>query len=200
MNKGVIYVMTTAVPGLIKIGRTQTKQYNTRMSFLEKNGYYNTVGLKRAFAIELNDYAEKEKLVHEVFSKHRVGDSELFALDFELVEQLLLAFDGKVIYPKDVDKEQRFDAVTASRTRDNLFNFYRKGLKNGDQITFFYDPTITATVIGEREVEYNGYPYKLSRISRELMEQMDRGNTSGAYQGSRYWCFNGVKLSQLKDR
>ena len=55
MSKGIIYVMTTAVSGLIKIGKTQTKQYPERMRFLEANGYYNVVGLKRLFAIEVAD-------------------------------------------------------------------------------------------------------------------------------------------------
>ena len=62
MSKGIIYVMTTAVSGLIKIGKTQTKQYSERMRFLEANGYYNVVGLKRLFAIEVADYSEKETL------------------------------------------------------------------------------------------------------------------------------------------
>jgi hypothetical protein len=197
MVKGVIYVMTTAVSGLIKIGRTQTKQFPERMRYLENNGYYNVVGLKRAFAIEVDDYDSKEALIHEVFAKHRVADSELFALDIDLVEQLLLAFDGKVIFPENINKEQRFDTIERIRTESNLFSFYRRGIKNGDIITFRYDETITATVIGEREVRYLGYEYKLSPLTRKIMEELGRGNKSGAYQGSQYWCFEGTKLSDI---
>lgn len=197
MVKGVIYVMTTAVSGLIKIGKTQTKQFPERMRYLENNGYYNVVGLKRAFAIEVDDYGSKEALLHEVFAKHRVADSELFALDIDLVEQLLLAFDGRVIFPENINKEQRFDAIEQIRTESNLFSFYRRGIKNGDIITFRYDKTITATVIGEREVRYLEYKYKLSPLTRKIMEELGRGNKSGAYQGSQYWCFDGVKLSDI---
>lgn len=197
MVKGVIYVMTTAVSGLIKIGRTQTKQFPERMRYLENNGYYNVVGLKRAFAIEVDDYDSKEALIHEVFAKHRVADSELFALDIDLVEQLLLAFDGKVIFPENINKEQRFDTIERIRTESNLFSFYRRGIKNSDIITFRYDETITATVIGEREVRYLGYEYKLSPLTRKIMEELGRGNKSGAYQGSQYWCFEGTKLSDI---
>lgn len=197
MSKGVIYVMTTAVSGLIKIGKTQTKQFPERMRYLENNGYYNVVGLKRAFAIEVDDYDSKEALLHEVFAKHRVADSELFALDIDLVEQLLLAFDGKVIFPENINKEQRFDTIERIRTESNLFSFYRRGIKKGDIITFRYDETITATVIGEREVRYLGYEYKLSPLTRKIMEELGRGNKSGAYQGSQYWCFEGTKLSDI---
>ncbi len=53
MAKGIIYVMTTTVSGLVKIGKSGAKNYQERMRFLEANGYYNVAGLKRYFAIEL---------------------------------------------------------------------------------------------------------------------------------------------------
>ena len=46
MAKGIIYIMSTAVPGLIKIGKTGTSNYQERMRALEANGYYNVAGLK----------------------------------------------------------------------------------------------------------------------------------------------------------
>lgn len=199
MSKGAIYIMTTAVSGLIKIGKTQTKQYAERMRFLESNGYYNVSGLKRSFAIEVDDYDDKERLLHEVFAKHRVGDSELFALDAELVEQLLLAFEGTVIYPANVDKEVRFDDVAKSREDSNRFSFYRKGIQNGEQITFRYDNSIVATVVGEREVRYRDNVYKLSPLTRKIMEEQDRGNESGAYQGAQYWDYKGKRLARIPD-
>lgn len=67
--------------------------------------------------MELEDYDDKESLLHEIFSKHQVGNSELFALDQDLVRQLLLSFDGFVIYPDKVNKEKEFDVVTAARKR-----------------------------------------------------------------------------------
>ncbi len=199
MSKGVIYVMTTAVPGLIKIGKTQTKQFSKRMRHLENNGYYNVVGLRRAFAIEVDDYGDKEKLVHEVFAKHRVADSELFALDLELVEQLLLAFEGTVVFPENVNKEQRFDAVSKTRAESNYFSFYRIGLKNGDQISLCYDATITAKIVGEREVEYSGYIYKLTPLTRKIAEEIGKANKSESYRGAQYWCYNGVRLADMKN-
>ena len=100
--------MTTAVSGLVKIGKTGTANYQERMRFLEANGYYNVAGLKRYFAIELEDYDDKESLLHEIFGKHQVGNSELFALDQDLIRQLLLSFDGRVVYPEKVNKEKEF--------------------------------------------------------------------------------------------
>jgi len=197
--KGIIYIMTTAVSGLIKIGKTRTSNFQERMRFLETNGYYNVSGLRRYFAIELEDYEDKETLLQEIFGKHQVGNSELFALDEELVKQLLLSFEGKVIFPKNVDKEKEFDEVSESRKQSKLFSFYRKGLKDGDIITFIDDENITAKVCGERDVEFEGQKYKLSPLTRKLYEQMGKLNNSGAYQGARYFTYKGKKLTDLPD-
>lgn len=118
MPKGIIYVMTTVVPGLVKIGKTGTNNFENRMYNLEKNGYSNVVGLKRHFAIEVEDYDEKELLLGDIFSKSRVENTELFALDVNLVVQLLSSFEGKQIYPENTTKDEVFDQ--ASDARDSM--------------------------------------------------------------------------------
>lgn len=197
--QGIIYIMTTAVSGLIKIGKTGTDNYQERMRNLEANGYYNVAGLKRFFAMELEDYAEKESLLHDIFNKHRVGESELFALDQELIRQLLLSFKGKIIYPENIDQEKEFDQVSEVRKQSNLFSFYKKGLKNGDEIVFKDDKNITAKVVGEREVEYEGQVWKLSPLAYKLYEQRGELNNSGAYAGANYFQYKGKKLRDLPD-
>jgi hypothetical protein len=199
MTKGIIYIMTTAVSGLIKIGQSGTDNYHERMRFLEANGYYNVSGLKRFFAMELDDYTEKERLLHEIFSKQQIGDSELFALDYDLVRQLLLSFEGNVVYPKDIKQDAEFDEVAKARRQGQLFSFYKKGLKIGDEIVFIDDKDIVVKVVGEREVEYSGQVWKLSPLTYKLFEQKGKLNASGAYQGASYFLFNGVKLKDLPD-
>ena len=115
MAKGIIYVMETVVPGLVKIGKTGTGNFEGCMYSLERNGYFNVVGLKRRFAIEVEDYDEKEALLDEIFSKARVPGSELFALDIDLVIQLLASFDGKQVYPETETREESFDQATEKR-------------------------------------------------------------------------------------
>ena len=44
MAKGIIYCMTTIVPGLVKIGKTGTENFEQRMYNLERNGYSNVTG------------------------------------------------------------------------------------------------------------------------------------------------------------
>lgn len=110
MEKGIIYVMTTVVQGLIKIG--QTTNFESRMSELERNGYYNVAGLKRKFAIEVEDFIEKEQLLHRLFSKSQVGQSELFSIDSEEVIQLLSSFNGRIIYPENTSSQSIFAETT----------------------------------------------------------------------------------------
>ncbi len=197
--KGIIYIMTTAVSGLIKIGQTSGVNFQERMRFLEANGYYNVSGLKRFFAIELQDYAEKEALLHDIFNKHQVSNSELFALDYDLVRQLLLSFEGKVMYPKDVDKEKEFEEVSKAREQGARFSFYKKGVQNGEEIVFIADKEITAKVVGEREVKYGEQTWKLSPLTYKIYEQKSRLNDAGTYRGADHWQYKGKKLSKLPD-
>ena len=112
MTKGIIYIMTTVVPGLIKIGKAQTTRFEDRMYNLEHNGYRNVTGLQRKFAIEVEDYDDKEHLLHTIFEKSRVDNTELFALDVNIAMQLLSSFEGTIIYPKTETKDTIFEEAT----------------------------------------------------------------------------------------
>ena len=191
--------MTTAVSGLIKIGRTGSLNFQERMRNLESNGYYNVAGLKRFFAIEVEDYVEKEILLHDIFNKNRVGESELFALDQENIRQLLLSLKCEIIYPEDIDQEKEFEEVSEIIKDSKLFSFYKKGLKNGDEIFFKENENMSAKVAGEREVEYGGQIWKLSPLAYKLYEQIGKLNKSGAYAGADHFKYEGKKLRDLPD-
>lgn len=124
-EKGILYVMTTAVDGLVKIGITGSNLFEKRMYELEKDGYHNVSGLKRKFAIEVDDYCKKELLLKRLFSRSLVGNSELYTLDLQQVIELLTSFEGKQIYPKDETKQELFDqaseAVASSELSDGEY-------------------------------------------------------------------------------
>ena len=115
MSRGILYCMSTIVPGLVKIGRTGSDSFAQRMYHLEHNGYCNVVGLKREFAIEVEDYEDKENLIHHVFNSNRVGDTELFAIDLELAIMLLSSLDGTQVYPENKTKNEVFEQATNIR-------------------------------------------------------------------------------------
>ena len=130
MAKGIIYIMTCVVPGLIKIGKTGSLNFERRMYELEHNGYSNVTALKRSFAIEVDDYDEKEVMLHTIFAKSRVGDTELFAIDVNIATQLLSSFDGTVIYPKTESKSEIFVAAADNSSGklipDGIYYFQKK--------------------------------------------------------------------------
>ena len=119
-KKGVIYIMKCiSLPGLIKIGKTETKQFEARMRNLEKDGYRHEM-LQREFAIEVEDFDAKEKLLHKIYTTSQVGDSELFATDCKAAVELLKAFEGRQVFPvlavnsKPAQKTVKKDANTIS--------------------------------------------------------------------------------------
>ncbi len=104
--------MTTVVDGLVKIGKTGSDNFEQRMTYLENNGYRNICGLKRQFAIEVEDYDKKESLLDSLFSRSRVSNTEIFSLNINEVIQLLSSFEGKIIYPPQESKNVIFENAT----------------------------------------------------------------------------------------
>ena len=75
-------------------------------------------GLKRAFAIEVDEYDEKETLLHTIFEKSQVSDTEMFSLNIDIATQLLSSFEGTVIYPKNESKDNIFnEAVDNNKSK-----------------------------------------------------------------------------------
>ena len=70
------------------------------------------------------------------------------------------------------------------------------GIKIGEFITF--TPTdIQVKVASDDSIEYEGRIYKLSPFVGTFMPA-ERRNTSGAYQGAKYFSYNGKILDDLR--
>src|SRR5690606_31150272 len=95
--------------------------------------------------------------------------------------------------------EKEFDEVAIARRQGALFSFYRKGLKNGDTVSFISDDAIIATICSEREVDFGGQIWKLSPLTYKIFEDKGQLNKSGAYQGANYWSYGGKRLKDLPD-
>ena len=199
MASGIIYCMTTIVDGLVKIGKTGKDNFEQRMYNLEHNGYVNITGLKREFAIEVEDYDEKEQLIHNIFSKSNVQGTELFAIDKGLVIQLLSSFDGKQVYPKDISKEEVFDIATdevdtEAQEKAENFSFAKCWIEPGSVLTFINDPSKTCIVVNDRKVEFNGKEMYLTGVAKILL-----GKKSGI-AGPKYFKYNNEILSDIRHR
>ncbi len=200
MARGILYCMTTVVPGLVKIGQTGTTKFEQRMYNLEHDGYRNVTGLKRTFAIEVDDYDDKEKMLHKIFEKSRLSDTELFAIDINIVIQLLSSFDGRVVYPKTETKQEIFnDAADSSKSKlipNGVYKFERE--KKSDhktvRVTAVIDngrwTLLKGGVVGVKEDVGVSQKAKSARASLslddngKLLEDAELGECSPSHAGA----------------
>lgn len=83
------------------------------------------------------------------------------------------------------------------RKVSQVFDFYSRGIKDGDIIEFIDDSEIKAIVQGERTVIFENEVWYLSPLVREIFTRRGNVNASGAYQGPAYFTYNGKKLTEL---
>ena len=101
--------------------------------------------------------------------------------------------DNKPIIKEEHNPEPRPHKREVKRGR---FKFSMVGIKIGDYIIF--DPTgVSVKVASDDSVEYQDRIYKLSPFVGTFMPE-ERRNTSGAYQGSKYFSFNGKVLDDMR--
>lgn len=80
---------------------------------------------------------------------------------------------------------------THPRKRRPNLNFYDLGLIEGDTIKFTDDESVTATIVNEDKVEYNGSQYSLTKLTQELK------NLPHPIQPTGKWTFEGQTLLTL---
>lgn len=196
MNKGIIYICTTSVEGLIKIGRTDN--FNARMNILEQNGYWNVSGLKRFYAVRVDDYIEKEKLIHTIFSKSQVANSELFALDKNLAKDMLDAFEGEIIYPKQPKKQTNAQIIDKKKKKSPT-KFNMVNIPVGSTLVFIKDPTkIVTTVDDVNKVNLNDEVMSISEAASRLRGKNSKGEYPSTC-GQAWFTYNGRLITELRD-
>ncbi len=102
--------------------------------------------------------------------------------------------DNKPIYSDDKESLH----VTTKRTvKRGRFKFSMVGIQIGECITFIPTNT-TVKVASDDSIEYEGRIYKLSPFVGTFMPE-DKRNTSGAYQGAKFFSYKGKVLDDLRN-
>ena len=152
-------------------------------------------------------YNEVEKLVHKTIDRLtdlRIRQNREF---FNVAPQVALDIfhdiamtvdDAVVILYKDnkpvVENEGK--EVHKREVKRSRFRFSMCGIEIGESITF--NPTgIIVKVATDDSIEYEGRIYKLSPFVGTYMPEELR-NTSGAYQGAKYFSYNGKVLENIR--
>ena len=105
--------------------------------------------------------------------------------------------DAELIEYKKGDADSADDnSDECHHARRGRFKFSMVGIKIGEKITFIPTGTVV-TVASDDTVEYDGRIYKLSPFVGTFMPA-DRRNSSGAYQGAKFFSYNGKILDDLR--
>jgi len=206
--RGKIYILTNdAMPNYIKIGFTASEEVESRMRQLD------TTGLPLPFrlhaCIEIENAQELERLAHDVFAPHRARPNrEFFLMEPETAVRYLHAVSLNDATARWIAVDQKMiDETGRALPEDNVvkpklasFSFGSAGVPVGAVIEFVREPLLTATVVSENEVEFEGDRMKLSPLARRLFERLGQANASGAYQGPLYFSYQDEILSERRRR
>ena len=113
--------------------------------------------------------------------------------------ELYVYVDGKPVVSKSKDEDKKIEAESKEKQRKTQkppFKFHMIGLNVGDTIVF--DPLrMPVRIASDDKIEYDGRLYSLSAFTDNLLSE-EKQNTSGAYQGPKYFSYNDKVLSELR--
>lgn len=113
--------------------------------------------------------------------------------------ELYVYVDGKPVVSKSKDEDKKIEAESKEKQRKIQkppFKFHMIGLNVGDTIVF--DPLrMPVRIASDDKIEYDGRLYSLSAFTANFLQE-EKQNTSGAYQGPKYFSYNGKVLSELR--
>lgn len=154
-------------------------------------------------------YNEVEKLVHKTIDRLtdlRIRQNREFfnvspQMALEIFRDIAMTIDNAevVLYHENkpiVDSNPLLSVPQKREVKRSRFKFSMCDIKIGELITFV--PTgLVVKVASDDSIEYDGRIYKLSPFVGTFMPE-DKRNTSGAYQGAKYFSYDGCILDDLR--
>jgi len=180
----------TAVPLPFKIFATvKTRKYDE----LEKNFHASVDCLNESLRVRKNREffnLNPQKALELLEKAAKFADAAAKITKYE---------DNEPILAQDAPAKKPFaKKISVAKPKSPPFKFSMVGIKKGEKIIF--TPTkISVTVASDNEICYKGALYKLSPFVRKFMPK-NRRNTSGAYQGAKYFTYKGKVLDDLRTR
>lgn len=172
-KSGIVYLIKTVIKGVYKIGISDENNFENRMRYLENNGYANVVGLERILAIKTDNYKEKEALLHEIFGKSQIGETELFAIDENLVKRLFLSLRGEIVFPKNETPETGFEKTVKAHRQEKDFEINKSTFIRLIQEKHRTKPSVLRSLISSQ----NTYKPKKSKIRLFKEEYFGKSGT-----------------------
>lgn len=114
--------------------------------------------------------------------------------------ELAVYVDGKPVISGSKDEDKKIFAANENKKRKKAkpaFKFHMVGLNVGDTI-IFDALELPVKVASDDKIEYEGRLWSLSAFTAEFLPE-DMQNTSGAYQGPKFFSYCGKVLSELRN-
>lgn len=152
-------------------------------------------------------YNEVEKLVHKTIDRLtdlRIRQNREFfnvapQMALDIFRDIAMTIDDAEVILYHENKpitEKSVDTHTKREVKRSRFKFSMCEIKIGELITFI--PTgLVVKVASDDSIEYDGRIYKLSPFVGTFMPE-DKRNTSGAYQGAKYFSYKGRILDDIR--
>jgi hypothetical protein len=195
----IVYILTNeAMPGLVKIGRT-IDSVEIRIAQLSSSTAI-PLAFECYFAAEVNNAAKLEKTLHQLFSENRINPKrEFFRVDRERVVLAISIGDFKELSvgATVIDKEEQ-EALDKAKARRPRLRLDALGIKPGDVLTFTRDDSITAQVVENGRVLYQGEVESLSSAALKALHGL--GYRTPSASGSYYWKYEGEILDERRVR
>lgn len=193
---GLVYVLSNPVmPGLVKIGCTESNDASTRIAQLYTTGV--PVPFKIEFAARVDDIATVESALHRAFAPNRINPKrEFFRLDPDqpiAILKLLHVVDATTEVSQRTDAEtdeQSRAAAEQQRTRRPRFNFEEMGIPIGARLDSTHGDAFVI-VSGPRRVRLGDDDLSLTAATRQLL-----GNDYDVQPGP-HWTYNGKRLQEI---
>ena len=182
------------MPGIIKIGWTDNA-VEQRMKELDTTG--TPLPFTCFYAKRVDDPRFVESKLHEAFDEFRIRENrEFFRMSADQAKAALEIASGEDVTPKDDVVENESDRAALNRERNrNRFNFAQVGIEPGEILEFKKDPSITAKVIENDQIEFRGAKTSLSPAALIIVQEMGYKWTKIA--GPQFWMYKGKTLYEL---
>lgn len=209
MNKdtGFVYILTNPSfrEDWVKIGKSM-RPVDVRSKELDNTAV--PLPFEIFATIQTEKFNEVERLVHKTIDRLtdlRIRQNREFfnvapQVALDIFKDIAQAIDDAIITEYENNQPIRPETRRANQSvrimKRSRFKFSMVGIKIGEYVTFV--PTgVVVKVAGDDTVEYEGRIYKLSPFVGTFMPEGKR-NTSGAYQGAKYFSYNGKILDDLR--
>lgn len=212
MDSGYVYILTNDSfrEDWVKIGKS-SRPVDIRSKELDNTAVPLPFNIYAT--LKTSKYNEVERLVHKTIDRLtdlRIRQNREFfnvapEVALDIFRDIAKTIDDAVVTVykdnkplSDLTAEASVSQIIKSKRQSKpRFKFSMVGIEIGTMITF--DPTgIQVRVASDDSIEYEGRLYKLSPfVGTFLPENLQ--NSSGAYQGPKYFSYNGKSLVELRE-